>query len=134
MPTTPTIVRITPRLTKAWPPWAPMWLTTPAMSVSDASGAITMTTACQPSARQTATARNVCIFRGSGNGSCIPSAGGGRWAAGQLAQKRSAELRGDDSRLGAQDQIRGSGPGKGTRRARLGRGEGGQQRLWPAVK
>ena len=43
VPTTPTIVRITPRLTNACPPWASMCETTSSMSEGEAPGAITMT-------------------------------------------------------------------------------------------
>src|SRR3954451_17299914 len=45
VPTTPMIVRITPRLTKACPWCASMWVTMPSMSASVAPGAITMTMA-----------------------------------------------------------------------------------------
>jgi hypothetical protein len=42
---------MTPRLTKACPPWASMCATTPVTSASVADGAMTMTMAWQPTCR-----------------------------------------------------------------------------------
>ena len=51
VPTTPTIVRVTPRLTNACPPWDSMCATTVSTSPSVASCAITMTMAPRVSTR-----------------------------------------------------------------------------------
>src|SRR4029453_14579619 len=94
-------VRITPRLTKAWPPWASMWLTTPAMSVSDALGAITMTTACEPSARADGVPCRTYAYS-------VARAADHAYVRGRarLELERPAELPGDDGRLGAHDHAR----------------------------
>src|SRR5689334_12372309 len=76
-----------------------MWLTTPAMSASDAWGAITMTTACEPSARAEAPPPRTYAYPvalATDHAHVRPV---------ELEPKRSAELRGDDGRLSPHDHA-----------------------------